>query len=619
MGIADPVTTPDTGNHWLDSIMWGTQWSSGAAAGEPTAIYYYLAGIAGGEEVALDGGTVLASSPLYNEEIMSMVSAMDAMASVANIQFYSVAEQSSADIIWASVNDADARGALGWANPPGTEYNSNIDDYQSLIAINYEAYNPNFPDPDLLAPGGFDYITYIHELGHALGLAHPHDNGGGSEIAPGVGAPFGDYGDFDLNQGVYSMMSYNDGWQTDAIEPGAAYGYEMGPMAFDIAALQIMYGANMNYRKGNDIYGLPTANEVGTGYMCLWDAGGTDKIIGGDFGNVIDLRAATLRTEAGGGGWISYATGISGGFTIANGVVIENAVGGEGKDILVGNDASNRLVGMEGSDELRGGAGVDTMVGGEGDDKYYVDRMADKVTEAVGQGSDTVYASVNYMLLSGVEAEFLIANAGNASIALTGNSYANKIYSGNGNDTLAGGLGDDIFYVNNAGDKVNEAVGGGSDTVFAKTNYVLLANQEIEFLRANTGATPVTLKGNNLANTIQGSTGGDQLYGGGANDTFLYRSVAESTGAGFDKIFDFNTGDKLDFRNIDADSNGANGDSAFVLDAVGNNSFGIGHIRQTVVGSTLKLEFNTDADATAEMTILLQNHGFGLQSTEIYG
>ncbi|WP_430450515.1 M10 family metallopeptidase C-terminal domain-containing protein [Rhodophyticola sp.] len=77
---------------------------------------------------------------------------------------------------------------------------------------------------------------------------------------------------------------------------------------------------------------------------------------------MIDLRAATLAGEFGGGGFLSAAEGVAGGYTVAAGVVIENAIGGAGDDALTGNDADNILTGGAGNDTLRGGAGTDTAV-----------------------------------------------------------------------------------------------------------------------------------------------------------------------------------------------------------------------------------------------------------------
>ena len=84
---------------------------------------------------------------------------------------------------------------------------------------------------------------------------------------------------------------------------------------------------------------------------------------------------------------------------------------------------------------------------------------------------------------------------------------------------MAGGTGNDTYFVDNAADVVNEAVGGGTDTVFASVSYALTAGPEIEFLRANAGATGLSLTGNEFANTIVGGSGNDTLDGGAGNDT----------------------------------------------------------------------------------------------------
>ncbi|MCP4380299.1 MAG: hypothetical protein GY798_02555 [Hyphomicrobiales bacterium] len=269
-----------------------------------------------------------------------------------------------------------------------------------------------------LKQGGYGFVTIIHEFGHGLGLAHPHDYGGTSGLFPGVTSPWNSYGSHDLNQGVYTTMSYNDSWETnpDGESPSLKYGHQGTPMALDIAVLQAKYGANNSFETGNNTYALPTANEVGTFYIAIWDAGGIDEIVhAGNRMARIDLRAATLEVEPGGGGFLSYADGIHGGFTIANGVVIENATGGDNDDFLSGNSTANFLVGGEGKDTVQGRGGSDTIAGKSGKDKL-----------VGGAGDDDI-------------------GGGKGNDILKGKSGSDILNGGRGSDELIGGDDSDTF------------------------------------------------------------------------------------------------------------------------------------------------------------------------------
>lgn len=257
---------------------------------------------------------------------------------------------------------------LGVMNPPGEAAEGSAGFWGSANSPYWDSGDgAGGPTTGELEQGGYGFVTLVHEFGHGLGLAHPHDTGGDSSVMPGVSDPFTDTGDYDLNQGIYTTMSYVDGWATnpDGPPPDFSYGYQGTPMALDIAVLQQKYGANMDYNTGDDVYQMPETNEIGTFYSCIWDAGGTDTIAyGGSADVVIDLRPATLEFEEGGGGWLSYAAGIHGGFTIANGVVIENATGGAGNDALIENAADNVLTGNGGADTFiftPDGGGDDTI------------------------------------------------------------------------------------------------------------------------------------------------------------------------------------------------------------------------------------------------------------------
>ncbi|KQN90933.1 hypothetical protein ASE95_11645 [Sphingomonas sp. Leaf231] len=293
--------------------------------------------------------------------------------------------------------------------------------------------------------------------------------------------------------------------------------------------------------------------------------------------------------------------------------------GNAGDNVITGNTRDNELFGAAGNDKmyggagndrLDGGAGRDTLVGGIGNDTYIVDNVGDKVVERAGEGTDTVYARVDYTLGANVENLYMVTGANKG----TGNDLDNNIYGNAGNDTLKGmdgddwlrgytgddalfggagrdtlhghegndyldggtgadvmegGIGDDTYVVDHVGDKVIEYVTngqGGVDTVYSSIDYTLAANVEHLYL---TGEARVGT-GNNLANGLNGTAGNDTLSGLGGDDWLRGNAGNDQLfgDAGNDWLFGGAGDDRLDGGTGIDTMQGDGGNDTYIVDHV---------------------------------------------------
>jgi serralysin len=572
-----------TGSIYVDSLLWGSRWK---IENDNRKITYSFV-----DNKSWDYN-------FENAEINAFTKAVQSWANVANFQLeYSGFNDPQAELTFHSVDSSifGRDGVLGQAFPPG----ESTDQFgEGDVLINWEFYQDDF-DANLLV-GSYYYDTFVHEIGHALGLAHPHDNGGSSSIFPGVENAEDD-GNLNLNQFVTTIMSYVD--IQSPYSPGydANWGFAAGPMAFDIAAIQHIYGINRTYNTGNNVYLLPSSNGAGTYWSSIWDAGGTDTISGQGASNsvIIDLNNATLaNNDPNAGGFISQVVGVKGGFTIANsqgGIsVVENAIGSNFNDTLMGNEYNNYLSGQggndvidgkagndsldggAGNDTLYGGAGNDTLNGGTGNDRYLV--TSDNyytIYENTGEGVDTVASSFTFDL-GPADLENLILT-GTSAINGTGNSLNNTITGNGANNKLNGGTGNDIL-----------TGGAGIDTLNGGT-------------------------GNDI---LVGGASNDTLTGGSGGDRFTFNSRSE----GIDRITDFSVVDDT----IVVSAAGFGG-GLFAGAAIAVNKFLLGTAATT---SSQRFIYNTgngslffDQDGTgaiAKIQIATLNTGLSLSNADIF-
>lgn len=119
--------------------------------------------------------------------------------------------------------------------------------------------------------GGNQYLTLIHEFGHGFGLAHPHDDGFGSKIIPGINPETNyDYPSFSAygqNSVFNTVMSYNDRLYFLPEEGNfdtSLIGYSETLMPLDLLAIRWLYnivGISSAYITN---YGVSTINPTST-------------------------------------------------------------------------------------------------------------------------------------------------------------------------------------------------------------------------------------------------------------------------------------------------------------------------------------------------------------------
>jgi hypothetical protein len=324
--------------------------------------------------------------------------------------------------------------------------------------------------------------TLVHELGHSLGLSHPHSTYNVSTGKPIITTDYAATKDLgfaqlgfrinsaeDMYKEYFTIMSYDN---QHSLLPGSSVIFQAyTPMILDVIALQQAYG------EGTGTSGLSndTITAGVAGYRTYFDTGGIDTIDLSEYAGGAYLNMGVNITS------VAHLVGVSvSTFDVQNTISLgkdpanlrwfygeyEKASGSAAADRIIGNSLDNRIDGEDGDDILTGGGGNDSLNGSGGDDNlngqegidvaiYAGSHDAFTLTRNTSsgvnvhdnasiEGTDTLkeierisFSDVNLALdvdgNAGIAAKTLGAVFGTASIA-------NKEYVGIGLELLDGGL-----------------------------------------------------------------------------------------------------------------------------------------------------------------------------------
>ena len=417
-------TNPATYSSTSEAAKWGST-TPGTPGGTVTYWFDVASAWTATEKAALESGLALWSA------LGNINFSMASSASVANFIFY----EGTGGSAFESSNS--------WSTSVGSGSTGGFFSTGTIISIDTDVAGFGPIGASFGTYGGYPYQTFLHEIGHLIGLGH------GGPYNGNVNAATQQFSAYDTR--LWTIMSYIDPWTTSAkyyssypvtgtnwgISADGYYNVPTTPGILDIAAVQQLYGLPTSgpLTGGNQVFGFNSnlaasikayfdftvnTNPVVT----LWASGVNNTLDLSGWSNpaIINLNPGTF----------SSAHGFTNNIGIAEGAVIDKAIGGGGNDSITGSSLNNTLTGKGGNDTINGNGGSDTAVYSGSKSQYQITQNPDGSIRLVDlrsgspDGTDTVSNVEFFQFADGTYATAGLFNSAPVVTVLNANFQASS-------------------------------------------------------------------------------------------------------------------------------------------------------------------------------------------------